>query len=153
MMMDYIFFNQYFFFYTYMFFFSFSWLFFFHLVFKMRSKDKCIFTLKCFDDSVHYFKVSSKKEPEATRKVRFDDSLLFTLPASRPINLQAPPPDNGFFVTSWEVKVPPVHVVTSALTKTNTYDTNHLTFGRPPFQFAVTFVWGGKVNGRLVSHT
>ncbi|XP_077390121.1 oxysterol-binding protein-related protein 2 isoform X2 [Festucalex cinctus] len=39
---------------------------------KMRSKDKCIFTLKCFDDSIHYFKVSSKKEPEATRKAWLD---------------------------------------------------------------------------------
>ncbi|XP_061744859.1 oxysterol-binding protein-related protein 1 isoform X2 [Nerophis ophidion] len=34
----------------------------------IRSKDNCIFTLKCFDDSVHYFKVSPKMEPEATRK-------------------------------------------------------------------------------------
>ncbi|KAM9797453.1 oxysterol-binding protein-related protein 1 [Syngnathus typhle] len=39
-----------------------------HAQILIRSKDKCIFTLKCFDDSVHYFKVSSKKEPEATRK-------------------------------------------------------------------------------------
>ncbi|XP_019752689.1 oxysterol-binding protein-related protein 1 isoform X1 [Hippocampus comes] len=43
-----------------------------HAQFLMRSKDKCIFTLKCFDDSVHYFKVSSKKEPEATRKAWLD---------------------------------------------------------------------------------
>ncbi|XP_077441178.1 oxysterol-binding protein-related protein 1 isoform X1 [Vanacampus margaritifer] len=43
-----------------------------HAQLLMRSKDKCTFTLKCFDDSVHYFKVSSKREPEATRKAWLD---------------------------------------------------------------------------------
>ncbi|XP_061635630.1 oxysterol-binding protein-related protein 1 isoform X3 [Phyllopteryx taeniolatus] len=37
-----------------------------------RSKDCCIFTLTCYDDSVHYFKVSAKEEPEATRKAWLD---------------------------------------------------------------------------------
>ncbi|XP_061539610.1 LOW QUALITY PROTEIN: oxysterol-binding protein-related protein 1 [Phycodurus eques] len=37
-----------------------------------RSKESCIFTLKCYDDSVHYFKVSAKEEPEATRKAWLD---------------------------------------------------------------------------------
>uniref|UniRef100_A0A3B4X4V8 Oxysterol-binding protein n=1 Tax=Seriola lalandi dorsalis TaxID=1841481 RepID=A0A3B4X4V8_SERLL len=32
------------------------------------TKDYCFFTLKCFDDSVHHFKVSPKNDPEATRK-------------------------------------------------------------------------------------
>ncbi|XP_062868500.1 oxysterol-binding protein-related protein 1 isoform X2 [Trichomycterus rosablanca] len=31
-------------------------------------KNSCYFTVKCFDDSVHYFKVSPKCEPEVTRK-------------------------------------------------------------------------------------
>ncbi|XP_022607141.1 oxysterol-binding protein-related protein 1-like isoform X4 [Seriola dumerili] len=34
----------------------------------IRAKDHCFFTLKCFDDSVHHFKVSPKNDPEATRK-------------------------------------------------------------------------------------
>ncbi|XP_056233589.1 oxysterol-binding protein-related protein 1 isoform X1 [Seriola aureovittata] len=34
----------------------------------IRAKDYCFFTLKCFDDSVHHFKVSPKNDPEATRK-------------------------------------------------------------------------------------
>ncbi|KAK7889578.1 hypothetical protein WMY93_025138 [Mugilogobius chulae] len=34
----------------------------------IRSKDNCFFTLKCFDDSVHHFKVSAQNDPEATRK-------------------------------------------------------------------------------------
>uniref|UniRef100_A0A6Q2XLP8 Oxysterol-binding protein n=1 Tax=Esox lucius TaxID=8010 RepID=A0A6Q2XLP8_ESOLU len=32
------------------------------------AKDHCFFTLKCFDDSVHHFKVSPTNDPEATRK-------------------------------------------------------------------------------------
>ncbi|XP_030647165.1 oxysterol-binding protein-related protein 1 [Chanos chanos] len=43
-----------------------------HCVLKPR--DNCYFTLKCFDDSVHHFKVSPKNEPEATRK-RWLDAL------------------------------------------------------------------------------
>ncbi|XP_076847732.1 oxysterol-binding protein-related protein 1 isoform X2 [Brachyhypopomus gauderio] len=31
-------------------------------------KENCYFTLKCFDDSIHHFKVSPKDNPEATRK-------------------------------------------------------------------------------------
>ncbi|XP_041861833.1 oxysterol-binding protein-related protein 1 isoform X2 [Melanotaenia boesemani] len=38
----------------------------------IRAKDNCFFTLKCFDDSVHHFKVSPKTEPEATRKAWLD---------------------------------------------------------------------------------
>nr|XP_057929022.1 oxysterol-binding protein-related protein 1 isoform X3 [Doryrhamphus excisus] len=38
----------------------------------IRAKDNCIFTLKCFDDSVHYFKVSPKIEPDVTRKAWLD---------------------------------------------------------------------------------
>ncbi|KAF7659106.1 hypothetical protein LDENG_00003180 [Lucifuga dentata] len=34
----------------------------------IRATDNCFFTLKCFDDSVHHFKVSPKNDPEATRK-------------------------------------------------------------------------------------
>ncbi|XP_047192638.1 oxysterol-binding protein-related protein 1 isoform X3 [Scophthalmus maximus] len=34
----------------------------------IRAKDNCFFTLKCFDDSVHHFKVSPQSDPEATRK-------------------------------------------------------------------------------------
>ncbi|XP_024116806.1 oxysterol-binding protein-related protein 1 [Oryzias melastigma] len=34
----------------------------------IRARDDCFFTLKCFDDSVHHFKVSPKADPEATRK-------------------------------------------------------------------------------------
>uniref|UniRef100_A0A8C4EQC9 Oxysterol-binding protein n=1 Tax=Dicentrarchus labrax TaxID=13489 RepID=A0A8C4EQC9_DICLA len=36
------------------------------------TKDSCFFTLKCFDDSVHHFKVSPKKDPEAARKAWLD---------------------------------------------------------------------------------
>uniref|UniRef100_A0A671UIM1 Oxysterol-binding protein n=1 Tax=Sparus aurata TaxID=8175 RepID=A0A671UIM1_SPAAU len=36
------------------------------------AKDSCFFTLKCFDDSVHHFKVSPKNDPEATRKAWLD---------------------------------------------------------------------------------
>uniref|UniRef100_A0A665VMX1 Oxysterol-binding protein n=1 Tax=Echeneis naucrates TaxID=173247 RepID=A0A665VMX1_ECHNA len=32
------------------------------------TKDCCLFTLKCFDDSVHHFKVSPKNDPQVTRK-------------------------------------------------------------------------------------
>ncbi|KAK3562418.1 hypothetical protein QTP86_033559 [Hemibagrus guttatus] len=35
---------------------------------QCSTKDSCYFTVKCFDDSVHYFKVSPKGNPEATRK-------------------------------------------------------------------------------------
>ncbi|KAF3835096.1 hypothetical protein F7725_027654 [Dissostichus mawsoni] len=38
----------------------------------IRAKDSCFFTLKCFDDSVHLFKVSPKNHPEATRKAWID---------------------------------------------------------------------------------
>ncbi|XP_029905484.1 oxysterol-binding protein-related protein 1 isoform X2 [Myripristis murdjan] len=34
----------------------------------IRARDNCFFTLKCFDDSVHHFKVSPKNDPEATRR-------------------------------------------------------------------------------------
>ncbi|KAF3691175.1 Oxysterol-binding protein-related protein 1 [Channa argus] len=34
----------------------------------IRAKDNCFFTLKCFDDSVHHFKVSPKNDPETMRK-------------------------------------------------------------------------------------
>uniref|UniRef100_A0A669CQQ4 Oxysterol-binding protein n=1 Tax=Oreochromis niloticus TaxID=8128 RepID=A0A669CQQ4_ORENI len=36
------------------------------------TKDNCFFTLKCFDDSVHHFKVSPKNDPEGTRKAWLD---------------------------------------------------------------------------------
>lgn len=52
---------------------------FFFFVFQIRARDGCFFTLKCFDDSVHHFKVSPKDDPEATRKVRFDFSFSVTL--------------------------------------------------------------------------
>ncbi|KAM7410350.1 hypothetical protein PAMA_001678 [Pampus argenteus] len=38
----------------------------------IRAKDNCFFTLKCFDDSVHHFKVSPKNDPETTRKAWLD---------------------------------------------------------------------------------
>lgn len=38
----------------------------------IRAKDNCFFTLKCFDDSVHHFKVSPKSDPEAARKAWLD---------------------------------------------------------------------------------
>ncbi|TNN42167.1 Oxysterol-binding protein-related protein 1 [Liparis tanakae] len=34
----------------------------------IRAKDSCFFTLKCFDDSMHHFKVSPKNDPDATAK-------------------------------------------------------------------------------------
>lgn len=37
--------------------------------FQSRAKDSCFFTLKCFDGSMHHFKVSPQNDPEATRKV------------------------------------------------------------------------------------
>ncbi|XP_035268592.1 oxysterol-binding protein-related protein 1 isoform X2 [Anguilla anguilla] len=40
----------------------------------IKAKDNCFFTLKCFDDSVHHFKVSPKNDPEGTRK-RWMDAL------------------------------------------------------------------------------
>ncbi|XP_038124407.1 oxysterol-binding protein-related protein 1 isoform X3 [Cyprinodon tularosa] len=38
----------------------------------IRAKDNCFFSLKCFDDSVHQFKVCPKSEPEAARKAWLD---------------------------------------------------------------------------------
>ncbi|KAM4629559.1 oxysterol-binding protein-related protein 1 isoform 2-T2 [Polymixia lowei] len=38
----------------------------------IRAKDNCFFTLKCFDESVHHFKVPPKNDPEATRKAWLD---------------------------------------------------------------------------------
>ncbi|XP_072294259.1 oxysterol-binding protein-related protein 1-like isoform X1 [Eucyclogobius newberryi] len=38
----------------------------------VRDKDDCFFTLKCFDDCVHHFKVSAQNDPEATRKAWLD---------------------------------------------------------------------------------
>uniref|UniRef100_A0A8C5BR55 Oxysterol-binding protein n=1 Tax=Gadus morhua TaxID=8049 RepID=A0A8C5BR55_GADMO len=35
---------------------------------SIRARDNCFFTVKCFDDSVHHFKVSPKTDPEGTRK-------------------------------------------------------------------------------------
>ncbi|XP_060797196.1 oxysterol-binding protein-related protein 1 isoform X2 [Neoarius graeffei] len=35
---------------------------------QCSTKDSCYFTVKCFDDSVHSFKVSPKGDPETTRK-------------------------------------------------------------------------------------
>ncbi len=43
---------------------------------QIKAKDNSYFTIKCFDDSVHHFKVSQKNNPEATRKVRFLSALL-----------------------------------------------------------------------------
>nr|XP_023682531.1 oxysterol-binding protein-related protein 1-like isoform X1 [Paramormyrops kingsleyae]XP_023682532.1 oxysterol-binding protein-related protein 1-like isoform X1 [Paramormyrops kingsleyae]XP_023682533.1 oxysterol-binding protein-related protein 1-like isoform X1 [Paramormyrops kingsleyae]XP_023682534.1 oxysterol-binding protein-related protein 1-like isoform X1 [Paramormyrops kingsleyae]XP_023682535.1 oxysterol-binding protein-related protein 1-like isoform X1 [Paramormyrops kingsleyae]XP_02 len=34
----------------------------------VRERDPCLFTLKCFDDSIHHFKVDPKNDPQATRK-------------------------------------------------------------------------------------
>ncbi|XP_051549774.1 oxysterol-binding protein-related protein 1 isoform X2 [Myxocyprinus asiaticus] len=34
----------------------------------IKAKDNCYFTVKCFDDSVHHFKVPQKSNPEVTRK-------------------------------------------------------------------------------------
>uniref|UniRef100_A0A3P9M1Z5 Oxysterol binding protein-like 1A n=1 Tax=Oryzias latipes TaxID=8090 RepID=A0A3P9M1Z5_ORYLA len=38
----------------------------------IRAREDCFFTLKCFDDSVHHFKVSPRADPEATRKAWLD---------------------------------------------------------------------------------
>ncbi|XP_028299862.1 oxysterol-binding protein-related protein 1 isoform X3 [Gouania willdenowi] len=38
----------------------------------IRAKDQCLFTLKCFDESVHHFRVSPKTDPEASRKAWLD---------------------------------------------------------------------------------
>ncbi|XP_026161140.1 oxysterol-binding protein-related protein 1 isoform X2 [Mastacembelus armatus] len=38
----------------------------------IRAKDNCFFTLKCFDDSVHHFKVSPQNDPETMRKAWLD---------------------------------------------------------------------------------
>uniref|UniRef100_A0A8C1AKR4 Oxysterol-binding protein n=1 Tax=Cyprinus carpio carpio TaxID=630221 RepID=A0A8C1AKR4_CYPCA len=35
----------------------------------IKAKDNSYFTIKCFDNSVHHFKVSQKNNPEATRKM------------------------------------------------------------------------------------
>ncbi|XP_032381860.1 oxysterol-binding protein-related protein 1 isoform X2 [Etheostoma spectabile] len=43
-----------------------------HAQCSIRAKDGCFFTVKCFDDSVHHFKVSPKNDPEATRKAWLD---------------------------------------------------------------------------------
>ncbi|XP_076134921.1 oxysterol-binding protein-related protein 1 isoform X2 [Alosa pseudoharengus] len=40
----------------------------------IKAKDNCHFTVKCFDDSLHHFKVLPKHDPEATRK-RWLDAL------------------------------------------------------------------------------
>uniref|UniRef100_A0A8C1WCA0 Oxysterol-binding protein n=1 Tax=Cyprinus carpio TaxID=7962 RepID=A0A8C1WCA0_CYPCA len=34
----------------------------------IKAKDNCYFTVRCFDDTVHHFKVSQKNDPESTRK-------------------------------------------------------------------------------------
>lgn len=39
---------------------------------QCSTKDSYYFTVKCFDDSVHYFKVSPKGDPETTRKKWLD---------------------------------------------------------------------------------
>lgn len=36
---------------------------------QVRARDNRLFTLKCFDDSVHHFKVPPEADPETTRKV------------------------------------------------------------------------------------
>ncbi|XP_018603552.2 oxysterol-binding protein-related protein 1 isoform X2 [Scleropages formosus] len=38
----------------------------------IKARDSCFFTLKCFDDSVHHFKVSPKNAPEVTRQKWLD---------------------------------------------------------------------------------
>uniref|UniRef100_A0A1A8N9A4 Oxysterol-binding protein n=3 Tax=Nothobranchius TaxID=28779 RepID=A0A1A8N9A4_9TELE len=38
----------------------------------IRAKDNCRFTLKCFDDSIHHFKVSPDSDPDDTRKMWLD---------------------------------------------------------------------------------
>ncbi|KAG7279392.1 hypothetical protein CRUP_024211, partial [Coryphaenoides rupestris] len=38
----------------------------------MQARDNRFFTIKCFDDSVHHFKVSPKNDPEGTRKAWLD---------------------------------------------------------------------------------
>uniref|UniRef100_A0A8C2J9E9 Oxysterol-binding protein n=1 Tax=Cyprinus carpio TaxID=7962 RepID=A0A8C2J9E9_CYPCA len=35
---------------------------------QAQTKDNCYFTVRCFDDTVHHFKVSQKNDPESTRK-------------------------------------------------------------------------------------
>uniref|UniRef100_A0A3Q3W3J1 Uncharacterized protein n=1 Tax=Mola mola TaxID=94237 RepID=A0A3Q3W3J1_MOLML len=52
-----------------------------------RAKDNCFFTLKCFDGSVHHFKVSPENDPQATRKVSaclFVRLLFFFIPSGFP---------------------------------------------------------------------
>ncbi|XP_059399305.1 oxysterol-binding protein-related protein 1 isoform X1 [Carassius carassius] len=34
----------------------------------IKAKDNCYFTVRCFDNTVHHFKVSQKNDPESTRK-------------------------------------------------------------------------------------
>lgn len=65
-------------------------------VLQVRDKDSCFFTLKCFDDSLHHFKVSPKSDPEATAKVGFtrpstSQSGLFFMHIHE-TSRQAPPP-------------------------------------------------------------
>ncbi|KAJ3598841.1 hypothetical protein NHX12_032805 [Muraenolepis orangiensis] len=38
----------------------------------IQARDNCFFTVKCFDDSVHHFKVSPKTDPEGARKAWLD---------------------------------------------------------------------------------
>uniref|UniRef100_A0A672QCG2 Oxysterol-binding protein n=1 Tax=Sinocyclocheilus grahami TaxID=75366 RepID=A0A672QCG2_SINGR len=45
---------------------------------QAQTKDNCYFTVRCFDDTVHHFKVSQKNDPESTRKVRFLSVLILT---------------------------------------------------------------------------
>uniref|UniRef100_A0A8C7M8M7 Oxysterol-binding protein n=1 Tax=Oncorhynchus kisutch TaxID=8019 RepID=A0A8C7M8M7_ONCKI len=42
---------------------------------RVKAWDKCFFSLRCFDHSLHHFKVSSKTDPEAIRKVKWLDAL------------------------------------------------------------------------------
>ncbi|XP_056303759.1 oxysterol-binding protein-related protein 1 isoform X2 [Danio aesculapii] len=35
----------------------------------IKAKDNCYFTVKCFDDSIHHFKVTQKNNPEESRKM------------------------------------------------------------------------------------
>ena len=57
---------------------------------QIQARDNCFFTVKCFDDSVHHFKVSPKTDPEGIRKV----SEQFLLPMLVPRQLlMSPTPD------------------------------------------------------------
>lgn len=39
-----------------------------HFPLQSRAKDSCLFTLTCFDGSVHHFKIPPKNDPEATKQ-------------------------------------------------------------------------------------